>query len=244
MTLPTANPPPSVTFRNVTKLYAGARGVTDMSFDWPAHRIIGVLGPNGGGKSTMLKLASGLLHPTTGEVLLDGVPQTGRIRPDVAFLPDSDALYPFYTVAEMAGFCAGVFPAFDMPRVQRLLEFLELSPNTRVGALSKGGKGRLKLALILGRKASLILMDEPLSGLDPLVRESIVRGLISFIDLEQQTIVLATHEVAEVEPLLDEAVLVHGGRIRATGSVEAIHAHGYQKGLVGWMAAHIGGSED
>jgi len=239
MTPPAPNP--IVTFRHVTKLYTNVPGVTDLSFEWPAHRIIGVIGPNGGGKSTILKLASGLLHPTSGEVLVDGVPQNGRIRPEVAFLPDSDALYPFYTVAEMTAFCGGVFPAFDTARARALVDFLELSPNTRVGALSKGGKERLKLALTLARPASLVLLDEPLSGLDPLVRESIVRGLLSFLDLEHQTIVLATHEVADVEPVLDEVVLVHRGRIQGAASVEAIHAHGYRKGLVGWMAEAIGG---
>ena len=231
---------PAVSFRHVTKLYGTVPGVRDVSFDWPSHKVIGLIGPNGGGKSTLLKLAAGLLRPTSGEVLVNGQARVGRISAEVAFLGDADMLYPFYNVREMTAYCSGVFPDFSAARAQQLLDFMELSPDTRVSALSKRGLARLKIALTVSRDASLLLMDEPLSGLDPMVRESLIKGLVSFVDLDRQTLVVSTHEVTEVEPLLDIAMIVFGGRIRASEAVEHVHEGAYPRGLVGWMADQVG----
>ncbi|RYD06977.1 hypothetical protein N752_01410 [Desulforamulus aquiferis] len=134
------------------------------------------------------------------------------IASEVSYLSELDVLYPFYTVKETIDFNAGLFADFDVAKAQEMLTFMQLDPDKKVKALSKGNRGRLKIILTLARKVPLILMDEPLSGLDPLVRDSIIKSLISYLDLEQQTVVMTTHEVTEVEPILDMVVAVQNGR--------------------------------
>lgn len=205
----------------------------------PQHKIIGLIGPNGSGKSTTLKLIAGLMQPSSGKLTVLGRPGAQRGNPAVAFAPDDGALYRFYTVGEMVAFSQGMFADFDPQRAKGLLSFMQLAPTTRVFSLSKGNAARLRMALTLSRTAPLLLMDEPLSGLDPMVRSSVVKSLISFVDLQRQTVILSTHEVAEIEPLLDMAALLHEGRLLALKPVEDIQKEGHSRGLTGWMEQQI-----
>ena len=211
-----------VSFQNVSKRYHLKDAVQGLSFDLPAGKIIGFIGPNGSGKTTTLKLMTGLLRPTSGRVLF----QHSRVRrimaERMAFLSDTGAVYGFYTVRQMVNYYAGVYREFNLDKAGAMLEFMQLDGGQHVRTLSKGQEGRLKIVLAVSRQAPLIVMDEPLSGLDPLVRQSILTGLISYIDLDAQTVVLSTHEVDEVEPILDMAVLLDHGEVRAMDSTDRI----------------------
>ncbi len=204
-----------VSFQNVSKRYQMQDGVRQLSFDLPAGKIIGFIGANGSGKTTTLKLMAGLLRPNSGQVVFQNRPVRRILAEHIAYLSDTDAVYSFYTVAEMVNYYAGIYRDFSRDQAAAMLEFMQLDGDQRVRALSKGNLGRLKIVLAVSRQVPLIVMDEPLSGLDPLVRQSILKGLISFIDLDHQTIVLSTHEVDEVEPLLDLAVLLDHGVMKA-----------------------------
>lgn len=229
----------SVAVQNLSYAYSATAALRDVSLELPAHQIIGVAGTNGSGKSTLLKLMAGLLHPARGRILIEGRPVDRRMGHRVAWASDAGALYRFYTVAEMLAFYRGVFPDFNPERANDLLAFMELSHATRVSGLSKGNAARLKIVLTLARDCSVILMDEPLSGLDPLVRDAVVKSLIAFVDLNRQTVIMATHELAEVQPLLDRVVLLDHGRLVAFDTVEQIESRGYAQGLTGWMAEQI-----
>jgi len=122
------------------------------------------------------------------------------------------------------------------------MEFLELDPEKRVSQLSKGNMMRVKLVLTVARNAPLVLLDEPLSGLDPMVRESIIKGLIPFLDMERQTVVLTTHEIDEVEPLLDAVVAIKNGTIYRFEETEVIRSE-YGMSLVDWMKRVYTGKE-
>jgi len=126
------------------------------------------------------------------------------------------------------------FDDFDSNRAVEMLKFMQLNPEARIKDLSRGNRGRLKIVLALARNAGLILMDEPLSGLDPMVRESIIKGLISYIDLERQTVIMTTHEVAEIEPLLDLVVAIRDGQVLKIEEVDRIREE-YNLSLVEWM---------
>lgn len=223
-----------IEFKNVTKKYAGQTALRNVSVSLPGGKIIGLVGPNGSGKSTMLKLAAGLARPSGGWVTVNGKEASRMIASEVAYLSELDVLYSFFTVAETIDFYVGLFPDFDPARARDILQFMQLEPDKKVKNLSKGNRGRLKILLALARKAPLILMDEPLSGLDPLVRDSIIKSMISYLDLEQQTLLMATHEVAEIEPILDLVVAVHNGEVRGIEEVEEIR-RGRGISLVEWM---------
>lgn len=223
-----------IEFNHVTKKYLGQTALSNVSFTLPRGKIIGLVGPNGSGKSTMLKLTAGLAHPSSGRVMVNGKEAGRRIASEVAYLSELDIMYPFFTVAETIDFVDGLFADFDRNKAQEILRFMQLEPDQKVKNLSKGNRGRLKIVLVLARKAPLILMDEPLSGLDPLVRDSIIKSLISYITLEEQTVVMSTHEVAEVEPLLDTVVAVYNGEVRGIAEVDEIRSE-QGMSLVEWM---------
>lgn len=223
-----------IQFEEVTKRYLGKLALDRVSLQFTPGKIIGIVGENGSGKSTTLKLAAGLSQPTKGKVTIDGEEVTRRTADKIAFLSELDTYYPFYTVAETIDFTATQFADFDREKAQEILEFMNIPPEQKVKHLSKGNRGRLKMILTLARAAPILLMDEPLSGLDPMVREAIVKSLISFIDVENQTVVLTTHEINEVEPLLDEVIAVHDGKIVDRTDVEDLReAHGIS--IIEWM---------
>lgn len=207
-----------IQFEHVTKKFGGVTALKDVSLNLEKGKIIGVLGANGSGKSTFLKLIAGLVSPTAGNVLVDGEKVTRKISNKVAYLSELDVYYDSFTVQDMLEFYASQFSDFRTEKARDILAFMQMDPSKKLKQLSKGGRGRAKIAFTLAREAPILLMDEPLSGLDPMVRESIVKGLVSFIDLERQMIVMTTHEIDEVEPLLDKAVFLRDGTV-----VERVH---------------------
>ncbi|BDG46213.1 ABC transporter ATP-binding protein [Parageobacillus sp. KH3-4] len=207
-----------IQFEHVTKKFGGVTALKDVSLNLEKGKIIGVLGANGSGKSTFLKLIAGLVSPTAGNVLVDGEKVTRKISRKVVYLSELDVYYDSFTVQDMLEFYASQFSDFRTEKARDILAFMQMDPSKKLKQLSKGGRGRAKIAFTLAREAPILLMDEPLSGLDPMVRESIVKGLVSFIDLERQMIVMTTHEIDEVEPLLDEAVFLRDGTV-----VERVH---------------------
>jgi ABC-2 type transport system ATP-binding protein len=222
-----------VTLEGVTKKYRGRVALQDVHLELPRGKVIGVIGANGSGKSTLLKLIAGLLRPTVGQVRLNGRLIDRRSAAVIAYLSDSDSLYPM-TIRETFAYHASMFADFDADKAAEMLAFLKLDPAQQVKELSKGNRGRLKIVLALSRRVPLVLMDEPLSGIDPMGQEAILRGLISFLDYEEQTLVMTTHEVAEVEPVLDLVIAVADGKIVRVDEVENIrNEHGMS--LVEWM---------
>ncbi|WAH37744.1 ABC transporter ATP-binding protein [Alicyclobacillus dauci] len=227
-----------IQFEHTTKRFGRKLAVSDVSGSFPRGSVVGLIGPNGSGKSTLLKLAAGLIRPTSGKVWVSGNVVNGRIRSGVSFLPDTNSLYPFYTVGETIHYCVQAFPDFDLNKALKMMEFLELSHGQKVSHLSKGKYSRLKLVVTLSRETPLVLMDEPLSGLDPMVRKSILKSLIEFVDVDWQTVVLSTHEVAEIEPLLDHVALIHQGQLKGFDTVDNIRAE-HNTSLVTWMEALV-----
>ncbi|MFX3617612.1 MAG: ABC transporter ATP-binding protein [Sporolactobacillus sp.] len=223
-----------IQLENVSKRYLTKKALTAINLQIEPGHIVGLIGSNGSGKSTTLKLISGLIRPSQGTVLVDGEVANRRICKKVAYLSELDAYYSFYTVAQTVDFYAETFSDFNRERAEEILDFMKLDRTQKVKNLSKGNRGRLKIVVTLARDVPFILMDEPLSGLDPMVRQSIIRGLISFIDLKKQTVILTTHELQEIEPLLDTVILIKDGRLLAKSSVEEIRSK-ENLNLVDWM---------
>lgn len=225
---------PIVQFSNVTKKFPGLEALKGISFELPRGKIIGFVGPNGSGKSTVLKLMAGLLQPDRGTVTISGM-KSGRLSAEhVVFMHETEQLYGFYKIHELIDFFHSMYKDFDIQKAESMLDFLELNRNKRISGLSKGGVMRLKLVLALSRRAPLILLDEPLSGLDPMVRDSIIKGLISFLDMEEQTVVLTTHEIDEIEPLLDVVAALKEGKLYQMAEVDDIRSK-YGLSLIEWM---------
>lgn len=224
-----------IEFKHVTKKYKGQLALDDLSLTLPKGKIIGVVGENGSGKSTTMKLITGLIRPSKGTVTLDGELITRKVsNSKVSYLSELDTYYSFYTVGETVEYYASIYPDFNRNKAEEILDYMKLDRSKKVNNLSKGNRGRLKIAVTLAREVPVILMDEPLSGLDPMVRDSIVKGLLSFVDFETQTIIITTHEIKEIEPILDMVVLIKDGKVICMEEVEEIRIH-QNVSIVEWM---------
>ncbi len=223
-----------IKLEQVTKKYINKYALRDVELELATGKIIGLVGENGSGKSTTLKLVAGLIQPTRGNVLVNGVKATHRIAQYVSYLSELDEYYSFYNVRQTIDFYASQFPDFNKEKAKQILGFMKLDPTAKLKQLSKGNRGRLKIVLTLAREAPVILLDEPLSGLDPMVRDSIVKGLISFINLERQVVLITTHEIKEIEMILDDVIAIKDGRIIGHHNVEQLR---FEEGLgiVEWM---------
>lgn len=219
---------------HVSKMYKNSSVIKDISLSLPLGKIIGIVGENGSGKSTLLKLMAGLLHPTTGTVTIYGEIANRRVSKLVSYLSDHDSFYTLFTVKEALIFQASQFPDFNMAKAEKIMNDMQLESDKKIRNLSLGNRGRLKIALTLAREVPFILMDEPLSGLDPMVRQSIIKGIISYIDLESQSLVISSHEITEIEPILDSFIAIKDGALIRMDEVEVLH-ESEGLGITEWM---------
>lgn len=208
---------------NVTKKYANQIALKEISLTLPIGKIIGVVGGNGSGKSTLLRLMAGLSLPTSGSVTINGERanrSTGKI---VSYSSESGLSYPIFTVEEAVRFQASQFADFNLTKAEEIMKLMNLDPHMKIKTLSKGNRGRLQIVLTLAREVPYILMDEPLSGLDPMIRDSIVKGMISYVDFSSQTLIMTSHEVAEIETLIDSFIALKDGSLLKMADVEELH---------------------
>ncbi|WP_028783519.1 ABC transporter ATP-binding protein [Thalassobacillus devorans] len=223
-----------IELQHVSKKYLSNKALDDIDIHFSKGKIIGVIGENGSGKSTMLKLMAGLLQPTYGEVLVDEKRADRKISTKVAYMSDIDQFYPFFTVNQLVEFYESQFSDFQTKKAGDILDFMDIEGAEKIKHLSKGNRGRVKMAVTLARNAPYILLDEPFSGLDPMVRTSLVQGVIQYIDLQSQTLIITTHEINEIEALLDEVIVLREGKILGQQSTENIRIK-YQMNVVDWM---------
>lgn len=223
-----------IELKNVSKKYGGRQALQNVILTIPQGKVVGLVGENGSGKTTLLKLMAGLLTPDEGKATYGGNPITRRIAEHIAYMPDTDLFYPYFTVQQLFDFYASQFDDFDVVKAKEIAQFLNISLDAKMKHLSKGNRGRVKIAVTLGREASYYLLDEPFSGLDPMVRADIAKGLIRFTDIERQTVIMTTHEIREMEPLLDEMIVLKGGQVIASESVDEIRDV-YGMDATSWM---------
>lgn len=207
---------------DLSKRYGRVDALDSISLKLPAGQIWGVLGPNGSGKSTLLKCIAGLVKPDKGTIRVNGLSPSRHTKAQVAFVPEIDTMYRWMTVAEALAFSASFFQDWQAERAQELLEFMQLEPKMKIAALSKGMRARLRLVLGMARSAELVLLDEPLSGIDPASRDRIVEGIARQFSGNSQSIMLSTHAVDETERLFDTVVFLRHGRIELIGSAEEL----------------------
>jgi ABC-2 type transport system ATP-binding protein len=208
---------------HVTKRYGKTDGVHDLSLELHPGQAVGLLGLNGSGKTTTLKLLAGMLFPTQGQVeVLGKAPRENRGQ--IAYLSDADNLYAWMTPGDAERFMQGLYPDFNPKRYRELLAFLEV-PQQGYRSMSRGQRARLRLAMVLARDARLFLLDEPLSGIDVISRDRILKSLV-LEWREDACLVLSTHEVSEAEGIFERVLLLKEGRLAMDAKAEDLRAKG------------------
>ena len=210
-----------LTVSGVTKRYkaSGTPALNNVYLNLPKGKIVGLLGPNGSGKTTLLKLIAGLLTADSGSIHICDTPVGPETKSLVSYLPDRTYLRNNQLIRQQLDFFQDFYPDFDRSRAESMLANLGIDPNTRFGTLSKGNKEKVQLVLVMSRRAKLYLLDEPIGGVDPAARDYILQTIISNYDPDA-TVIISTHLITDVEPVLDYFLFVHQGSIFKEGSVD------------------------
>lgn len=207
--------------RGLCKNFAALPALQNVTFTLPKGRIVGLLGPNGSGKTTLLKLMNGLLTPTAGTLTIGGHPIGVETKKIVSYLPDRNFLSPWMTVEQMCTYFADFFGDFDRARANEMLAQLQIDKTRKCKTLSKGTQEKVALILAMSRNAQLYLLDEPIAGVDPAARDSILRTIVGSYR-EDATILISTHLIADVEPVLSDVLFLQYGHIVLQDTVDAI----------------------
>ncbi len=210
--------------QGLSKIYPGVKALDNISLELPKGSIIGLLGPNGSGKSTFLKLIAGLVRPTSGSLEVLGQPVTRKSKKEISFLPEINHLYNWMTIQETLKFWGDFYSDWNQELAIELVGFMNLKTQTKVKHLSKGMKARLKLIISLARKASIILLDEPFSGIDPQSRGRIMDALTAKYDFEDQTLIISTHDVLQAEQIFDYVILLEYGKIKTFAEADDLRS--------------------
>jgi len=206
---------------NLKKKYLNKTAVEDISLHLETGKIYALLGPNGSGKTTFMKMVSGLVKPTKGSVQYKNQPIGVESKKEVAYMSTEPYFYSFMTVESVGTYYADFFEDFDTEAYARLIQEMDLDMKDKVNKLSSGMMAKMKLAATLARKAKLYLLDEPLNGIDLIAREKIISAILSVAD-EDNTIVLSSHLVDELESVVDGVIFIKNGKNVLDGDAEMI----------------------
>lgn len=206
---------------NLVKYYGGKEALKGIDLKIGKGKIVGLLGPNGSGKTTFIKLANGLLKPSSGEIKIGGMevgPETHKI---ISYLPERTYLNDWMKVSEIIQFFKDFYEDFDEKRANDMLKKLNIEVDERLKTLSKGTKEKVQLILVMSRRAQLYFLDEPIAGVDPAARDYILNTIITNYD-ENATIIISTHLIADIEKTLDDVIFISNGEIKFQKSVDEI----------------------
>lgn len=201
--------------------YHKTLALDDLNLNLPKGRIIGLLGPNGSGKTTFIKLAAGLLTPTGGNITIGSEPVGTATKSLVSYLPDRPYFSRSMKVREQLDFFQDFYADFDRNRAEQMLNALNISPDTRFRSLSKGNQEKVQLVLVMSRRARLYLLDEPIGGVDPAARDYILNTIIANFDPDA-TVLISTHLISDVERVLDDFIFLHNGKILRYGNADEV----------------------
>jgi ABC-2 type transport system ATP-binding protein len=213
---------PVIRLENVTKRYGAQVALDRVSLDVPSGVVCALLGENGAGKTTAIRLLLGLTHCDEGSahVLgLDSAHEGQRVRSQVGYVPERPTLYDWMTVSEIGWFTSGFYGSGFLERYVHLIEDYELPPKRKIKSLSKGMRAKVSLALALAHEPALLILDEPTSGLDTLVRREFLEGMVD-IAAAGRTVFLSSHQIGEVERVADIVAILRAGKLLAVERLE------------------------
>ena len=197
---------------NLSKSFGDKEVLKNVNLEIGEGRLIGLLGKNGTGKSTLIKLINDLLTATSGEILIKGEKIGVESKKIISYLPERTYLDKSWTVLEVIKFFEEFYDNFDADKSRKLLSDLSLDPAMKLSKMSKGMQEKVQLVLVMSRSADLYILDEPLGGVDPATREYILDTILSNFN-EGATVLLSTHLISDIERILDEVIFINNGEI-------------------------------
>ena len=206
---------------NLSKNYGSVKALDNLILKIESGKIVGLLGPNGHGKTTLIKTLSGLLSKDKGKVLIDGKRIGVGTKKIVSYLPERSYLSPEMKIKEVVSFFQEFYEDFDAKKADAMLGELSLDKESKLKSLSKGNREKVQLIMVMSRKAKLYLLDEPMGGVDPAARDYILKTIISNYS-EDATVIISTHLIQDVEQILDEVVFLKEGKVMLHSDVDEL----------------------
>ena len=207
--------------KELSKRYGSVPALSQVSFAVEPGRIVGLLGPNGSGKTNLIKLANGLLTPSEGEILVCGMAPGKESHGVVSYLPERTAIPTWMSVTQLLDFYGDFYSDFRRDAAEEMLARLNIRSTQRIKQMSKGTREKVQLIMVMSRAAKLYLLDEPIGGVDPATRDYILSTIIGNYNPEA-AVVISTHLIADVEKVLDEVIFINQGSLVLQSSVDEI----------------------
>jgi len=206
---------------NLSKEFDNKKVLKEINLTIEKGKIIGLLGKNGMGKTTLLKLINDLLIPTNGEVLINGEKPNINSKKSISYLPERTYLDKSMKISQIITFFTEFYDNFDKEKAIKLLKDLDLDINMKVSKMSKGMQEKLQLILVMSRDAELYILDEPLGGVDPATRDYILDTILSNFK-EGASVIISTHIISDIERILDDVIFIDKGQIILTSAADEL----------------------
>ena len=210
-----------VEFEGVYKKYGDKELFKDLNINISKGKIVGLLGPNGSGKTTMIKMINGLTQCDKGKVKINGLKPSVKTKEIISYLPDRNHLNEDMRVKEVLKFFSDFYKDFDMKKAKDMIKNLNIDINEKIKSMSKGTKEKVALILAMSRNAKLYILDEPIGGVDPASRAYIIKTILKNYN-EDSTLLISTHLINEIENICDEVIIISNGKIILKGEVDDI----------------------
>lgn len=201
-----------IKLENVSKRFNVKKALDDVSLNIEKGRIVGLLGSNGSGKTTIIKLINDLIQPTSGKVFINGMPPGIASKKIISYLPERTYLSSQLKVQDILKYFSDFYNDFDESHARQLLKDFEIDEKERLKNMSKGMKEKVQLILTMSRKAQLYILDEPIGGVDPASRDYILDTILANFN-ENATIIISTHLISDIERVLDDVIFISKGKI-------------------------------
>ena len=214
---------PILECQRLTKKYGSFFALSDLNLSLGRGQIVGLLGPNGSGKTPLIKLINGLLVPTEGHIMINGLAPCPDTKKIISYLPDQDCLDSHMRVSEVLSYYHDFYDNFNAKRASAMLDALGIDRRSRLQTLSKGTKEKVQLILVMSRDADLYILDEPIGGVDPAAREYILQTILANYN-ENATLLISTHLISDIENILDHVLFLKNGQLALNASVDEVRA--------------------
>ena len=200
---------------NITKTFGTSKALDDLTMHVPKGAVYGLVGPNGAGKSTAIRCALGVYRPDSGTVTLDGEPvyENPEAKVRIASIPDDVFYYPSATLEDMRKFYRGVYPNFDDKLFDRLYEVFQLPKNGQIRRFSKGMQKQAAFHLAICTRPDVLILDEPVDGLDPVMRRQVWSLILSEVAQRETTVLISSHNLRELEDICDHVGIMDKGKM-------------------------------
>lgn len=213
-----------IEMKNVSKVFEGFEAVHNVNLTINKGSIYGLIGSNGAGKTTLMKLLAGIYCQNRGEVTIEGIPvfENVSLKQKIFYIPDQPFFLSQYTTKQMARFYKSLYPNWCDERFQKLSQSLELNINKKIQTFSKGWQRQAAFLLALSAKPDILILDEPLDGLDPVVRKKIKNFIIQDVADREMTLMISSHNLREIEDICDHIGIIHKGSILLEKELDAL----------------------